>query len=55
MYIWSMIVCWIMMNKGVSMFRSQCYEYVDYVKGVLTCTRTHYEWKNEVINENGRL
>ena len=46
---------WNMMNDGVSMFKSQFYEFGDYVKGVLTCTHTHYEWKNEVMNVNGGL
>ena len=38
------------MNEEVSMFRSQCYESTDYVKGLLTCTQTHTlnEWMNEV-------
>ena len=30
-----------MMNEGMSLFRSQCYENDDYVKGVLTCTNKH--------------
>lgn len=28
------------MNEDVSMFRSQCHQNGDYVKGVLTCTHT---------------
>ena len=32
---------WNMMNEGMSLFRSQCYENDDYVKGVLTCTNKH--------------
>ena len=43
------------MNVGINMFRNQSYKYGDYVKGVLTCTHTHFEWMNEVMNVNGGL
>ena len=37
------------MNEYVSLFRSQCYENFDHVKGVLTRTYilSHFEWMNE--------
>ena len=42
---WSLCICeaWqcgIMINEGLSMFKSQCHDNDVYIKGVLTCTNT---------------
>lgn len=38
---------WNRMNESMIIFMTQYYENDDYVKVVLTCKQTHFNWLNE--------